>query len=119
MARKYDDYLEEFPSREGTMRFKGEASQVRCFGHILNLVVKAILHDMGSSTHKDAVAFLDRASEYISKKQWSKITIPGATGVIAKLRLIVLWIDRSPQQQQEWDRRKNATKQVNYDVDTR
>jgi hypothetical protein len=43
MARKYDNHLEEFPSREGTMRFKGEDSQVRCFGYILNLVVKAIL----------------------------------------------------------------------------
>jgi hypothetical protein len=68
MARKYDDHLKEFPSREGTMRFKGEASQIRCFGYILNLVVKAILQDLGSSTHKDAVAFLDRALEYISKK---------------------------------------------------
>jgi formaldehyde-activating enzyme involved in methanogenesis len=28
MARKYDDYLEEFPSREGIMRFKGEALQI-------------------------------------------------------------------------------------------
>jgi hypothetical protein len=68
IARKYDNYLKEFPSREGIMRFKGEASQVCYFGYILNLVVKAILHDIGSSIYKDAVAFLDRASEYISKK---------------------------------------------------
>jgi hypothetical protein len=26
MARKYDDYLEEFPSRDGTMWFKGKGS---------------------------------------------------------------------------------------------
>jgi len=56
----------------------------------LNLVVKAILADLGSSTYKDAVAFLDRASEHFAKKTWKKITILGATGVIAKLRLIVL-----------------------------
>ena len=101
------------------MRFKGEASQIRCFSHILNLVVKAILQDLGSSTYKDAVAFLDRALKYISKKTQKKITILGAISVIAKLRIIVLWIDRSPQQQQEWDHRSNTTKQVNYDVDTR
>lgn len=90
IACKYDDHLEEFPLREGIMRFKGEALQIRYFGHILNLVVKAILHDLGSSTYKDAVAFLDRASEYISKKTWKKITIPSAIGVIAKLCIIVL-----------------------------
>ena len=101
------------------MRFKGEALQIRCFSHILNLVVKAILQDLGSSTYKDAVAFLDRALKYISKKTQKKITILGAISVIAKLRIIVLWIDRSPQQQQEWDHRSNTTKQVNYDVDTR
>jgi hypothetical protein len=68
MARKYDDYLEEFPSREGIMRFKGEALQIWCFAHILNLVVKAILHDLGSSIYKDVVAFLNWALEYITKK---------------------------------------------------
>jgi hypothetical protein len=72
---------------------------------------------LGSSTHKDAVAFLDRASEHLAKKSWKKITIPGAIGVIAMLRLIVLWIDPSAQRQQEWDRR--SKNQVNYDVDTR
>jgi len=50
------------------MRFKGKASQIRYFSYILNLVVKAILQDLGSSTHKDAIAFLDRALKYISKK---------------------------------------------------
>jgi len=68
IARKYDDYLEEFPSRDSTMRFKGKGSQIRCFAYILNLVVKAILADLGSSTYKDAIAFLDRASEYLAKK---------------------------------------------------
>ena len=119
LSRKYDDHLEPFPSREGTMRFQGEKSQVRCFGHILNLVVKAILKDLGSSTHKDAVAYLDRAAEHLAKKNWTTIYVPGAAGVIAKLRLMVLWINRSPQRIQEWDRRPNTSKRVNYDVDTR
>jgi hypothetical protein len=99
------------------MRFKDEASQIRCFAHILNLVVKAILKDLGSSTHKDASDLLDRVTEHLAKKRWLKITIPGVTGVIAKLRIVVLWIGRSAQRQQDWDRR--SKKQINYDVDTR
>ena len=94
------------------------STQVRCFGHILNLVVKAILKDLGSSTHKDAVAYLNRAAEHLAKKNWTTIYVPGA-GVIAKLRLMVLWINRSPQRIQEWDHRPNTSKRVNYDVDTR
>ena len=50
------------------MRFKGKASQIRYFSYILNLVIKAILQDLGSSIYKDAIAFLDQALEYISKK---------------------------------------------------
>jgi hypothetical protein len=68
IARKYDDHLDEFPSYKGIMRFKGEHSQVWCFGHILNLVVKVILANLGLSTYKDVVAFLDRALEHLAKK---------------------------------------------------
>jgi hypothetical protein len=67
------------------MRFKGEESQIRCFGHVLNLVVTAILKDLGS------VAYLDRAAEHLAKKSWTAIYVLGAAGVIAKLRLMVLW----------------------------
>jgi hypothetical protein len=119
LSRKYDDHLEEFPSREGTMRFKGEGSRIRCFAHVLNLIVEKILESLGSSNHKNAVEFLDRASEHIAKKRWNKITIPSASGVVARLRILVLWIHRSPQRIQEWDNRSNTTKLVNYDVDTR
>ena len=68
------------------MRFKGEQSRIRCLAHILNLIVKAILHNLGSSTQKEAVAFLDR----VTTNRWQKITLPGAQGVIARLRIIIL-----------------------------
>ena len=64
------------------MKFKGKESQIRCFGHVLNLVVTAILKDLGSSTHKDAVAYLDRAAEHLAKKSWTAIYVLGAAGVI-------------------------------------
>jgi hypothetical protein len=88
LSRLFDDHLEEYTIRNGTMRFKGEESRIWCFVHILNLVVKDVLKFLGSSTHKVATAFLNRVAKAKSKK----ITLPGAAGVIAILRLLVLLI---------------------------
>ncbi len=95
------------------MRFNGITGQIQCFVYILNLVYKAILKSLGSSTYKDASDFLDRAE----KNKQDKITLPLATGDITVLRVIVLWISRSSQRLQEWDDR--APKRVLYDVDSR
>jgi hypothetical protein len=51
------------PVHNKFMRFKREASKINCLAHVDNLVVKAILKSLGSSTYKDAVAFLDRVSD--------------------------------------------------------
>jgi len=71
------------------MRFKGDASLIDCLAHIENLIVKAILKSLGSSTFKDAVEFLDRVKEH----GWKDITMPMASGDIAVLWIIVLWIN--------------------------
>jgi hypothetical protein len=83
--------------------------------HVDNLVVKAILKDLGSSTYKDACEFLDR----VKQLGWNKITIPGAAGDIAILRIVVLWMNRSPQRIQEWKNILGVTKIILYDVNTR
>ena len=119
LLREYDDYLEEFPDRNATMRFRREASRIRCFAHVLNLIVKAILAELGSSTYKQATEYLDRVSEAIAKRKERQLDLPGAQGVVAKLRIIVLWIIRSPYRIQEWKKRDNTPKIINYDVDTR
>jgi hypothetical protein len=41
------------------MRFKGDVSLIDCLVYVDNLIVKAILKSLGSSTFKDAVEFLD------------------------------------------------------------
>ena len=119
LLKEYDDYLERFPTRGQSIRFRGEASRIRCFAHILNLVVKAILADLGSSTQKQAMEFLDRAAIDIANRSRTRITLPGAQNSIAKLRIIILWIHRSAQRVQEWRARGNVKKLPNYDVDTR
>jgi hypothetical protein len=46
------------------MRFKGDISLIDYLAYIDNLVIKAILKSLGSSTFKDIVKFLNRVKEY-------------------------------------------------------
>jgi len=55
----YDKYLNLMPIHDKLMRFKGEASKINYLAHMDNLIMKAILKSLGSSTYKDAIAFLD------------------------------------------------------------
>jgi hypothetical protein len=97
------------------MRFKGEASKINCLAHIDNLIIKAILRSLGLSTYKDAIVFLDRVSD----NSWNKVTLPIVSGDIAILRIIVLWINRSPQRIQEWLAQEGVTSIIPYDINTR
>ena len=54
----YNNYLENNLIRGKSMRFQGEASKIDYLAHVNNLIIKAILKELGSSTHKDAVAYL-------------------------------------------------------------
>jgi hypothetical protein len=65
MSYIYDDHLDPIPLHDQSMRFKGEQSLINYIAHVDNLVVKAILRDLGSSTHKDAYDFLNRV-KYLS-----------------------------------------------------
>ena len=92
LSYMYDDHLEENLIRGKSMRFQGEASKIDCLAHVDNLIVKAILKELGSSTHKDAIAFLDRVQDHGQKE----ITLPMASGDIIVLCIVVLWLNRSP-----------------------
>ena len=48
------------PLYDQSIRFKREQSLIDYMAHVNNLVVKVILRDLGSSTHKDACNFLNR-----------------------------------------------------------
>jgi hypothetical protein len=74
------------------MRFERENSQIQYFAYILNLIYKAILKSLGSSIYTDAVAFLNRVIE----RGWEAITVPLAARGIQVLRIIILWISKSP-----------------------
>jgi hypothetical protein len=78
LLKDYDDYLERFPIRGKFIRFRGNASRIRCFAYILNLIVKSILYQLGSSTQKQASEYLDRAAANIANKTQTRLSLPGA-----------------------------------------
>jgi hypothetical protein len=101
-----------FEEAKPPMQFQGEKSRIQCFAHVLNLICKDILSRLQSSNCKEAKELLDAA------KKRTKIdgSNSAATGVIAKLRLIILWVAQSPQRIQAWH--KLSAKMCKYDVDT-
>ncbi|KAK9358803.1 glycosyl hydrolase family 49-domain-containing protein [Lipomyces starkeyi] len=106
LRRKYGD----------AVRFRGLDSYVRCLAHILNLIVQDILHALKSGNAGQASAMCDNLSnrEPCSFED---------QGVLARLRIVALWIDRSPQRRQKWKEVCKfldlPDKFIEYDVETR
>ena len=88
----YDNHLDLMPVYYKEIRFKGEQSLIDCLAHVDNLIYKAILESLGSSTHKEASEFLDR----VRANRQKNITMLIASGDIAVLRVIVLQVNKSP-----------------------
>jgi hypothetical protein len=96
--------------------FRGLDSYVRCLAHILNLIVKDILRVLKSGNTKEATTACDSFKE---GREWAI----GTEEPLAKLRILALWIHRSPQRKQNWKDIckiiKLPDKYIEYDVDTR
>ena len=114
LRKTYDDEDDEFRMKP-LMRFHGRKSFIRCLAHIINLICKDVLATLKAGSAKEAKAILD---ELAAQKDHSFTSTHSTKGAIVKLRLLVLWIARSPQRRQEW-REVSPAKQVGYDVDNR
>jgi hypothetical protein len=94
--------------------YRGLDSYIRCLAHVLNRIVKDILRTLGSGTMEQAQVACD------CLQTGNSITEHSAIG---KLRVLALWINRSPQRRQKWKeicRLNNLPdKFVAYDVATR
>src|SRR5271170_4359957 len=66
-----------------TMQFRGKQSYIRCIAYVLNRIVQKILKDLKTRTAKEA-------------KELKDIDIIGPLNSVVKIRLLVLWICKTP-----------------------
>lgn len=102
------------PSCSGHLRFLGIDSYIRCLAHVLNLIVSDILSAKKSGDHRSAAEACNLLQENKNMGQHS---------ALARLRIMALWISRTPQRQQQWKVvcQSNGLKDklIEYDVETR
>jgi hypothetical protein len=95
------------------------ASFIRCLAHIINLICKDILTQLGVGSVREAKTALDHVSA--ARDRWpseSSANALAGKNVVVKIRVLVLWIARSPQRLQEW-REVSPRKLISHDVETR
>ncbi|KAK9241907.1 hypothetical protein V1506DRAFT_509965 [Lipomyces tetrasporus] len=80
---------------------RGLGSYVRCLAHIIHLIVKDILVALKSGNTEEADAICDNLDE--GEHQSLRALEP-----LARLRIIALWIHRSPQRRQAWNDKCHA-----------
>ncbi|KAJ5544026.1 hypothetical protein N7494_005305 [Penicillium frequentans] len=114
LLKKYDNDDDRFRIRP-LMRFRGRQSFIPCLAHILNLICKNVLASLKAGSAREAKAILDDMAIHVSPAFNS---LHSTKGAIMKIRLLTLWIARSPQRRQNW-KEISPSKQVGYDVDTR
>ncbi|KAK9334842.1 hypothetical protein V1521DRAFT_137208 [Lipomyces starkeyi] len=76
------------------MRFEGLSSYIRCIARVLNLIVGDILSALRAGDIQSA----DRACDDLRANK----DLDPDLSPLARLRIIVLWIDRSPQRRNRW-----------------
>ena len=87
--------------------FNPESSRVRCFGHIINLVVKGFLWGLDWQAFENNID-MSTEEEERSLKSWRK------KGPIGKLHNIGVWILRTPQRRDRFTEKVRLTRGVNY-----
>ncbi|KAK9427533.1 hypothetical protein V1505DRAFT_358692 [Lipomyces doorenjongii] len=96
------------------LRFQGIDSYVRYLAHVLNLIVTDILASLKSGNRASA----EHACDLMNSSQDI-----GSHSALSRLRIMALWISRTPQRKQQWKilcRANNLkAKMIEYDVDTR
>lgn len=100
--------------RDEPLRFQGVDSYIRCIAHILNLIVSDILSTLKAGDHASAAEACEIILENKEIEQMS---------ALARLRIMTLWIARTPQRKQQWkiicQSNQLKDKFIEYDVDTR
>ena len=117
LSESYSDDPLANSSIRPRMRFHGRKSFIRCLAHVTNLICDDILKELKSSTAREAKALLDD----LDKRRVKNIPLLPGRGVLAKIRLINIWILRSTLRGQAWDALspRAAAREPKYDCGTR
>jgi hypothetical protein len=117
----YSLLIKRFDIKEGNtqdpqfIRFEGQDSQIRCIAHVLNLICSDILTSLKAGDKKSA-------QEACSALQAHQPLDP-ELGALARLRIIVMYIERHPQRRQRWRSECRllgvSEKVIPYDVSNR
>lgn len=94
-------------------KFLGQGSFIRCIAHVLNLIAKAILHNLKSGQVNDVYEIFDNMNSSKSV---------GSLNAIMKIRALALYIENSPQRKEKWLKlvpKEVPKKFIQYDVETR
>ncbi|KAJ5902886.1 hypothetical protein N7495_003414 [Penicillium taxi] len=93
--------------------FDGDHSMIRCFTHIINLILKELLGVLKIGTIAEAKDLLDGPS----------LRIPRSMNPLQKIRVIAIWVSRSPLQRCSWKEicfiKEQTEKLIPTDVETR
>ena len=76
-----------------TLRFQGTDSYIRCSAHVLNLIISDVLSMLKAGDYTSATVACDLMQE---NKEI------GPQSPLARLRIMALWIVRTPQRKQQW-----------------
>lgn len=114
LLKKYGDKDDQFGIRP-LVRSRGRQSFIPCLAYFINLICRDVLAFLRAGSAREANAILDEMTTQSSPKF---ISTHSTKGAIMKIRLLILWISRSPQHRQSW-KEMSPGKRVGYDVDTR
>lgn len=118
LKQKFVDSVDKLslPGNENRklMFFKGNESFIRCLAHVLNLIAKSMLKVLKAGSHKEAKRIIKQMRDD-NRDTFQFDETPQS--VIARLRLIVLWILASEQRIDKY--MEKASVSLDYDVDTR
>lgn len=112
------DPMKELNSKP--LRFQGINSLVRCLAHVVNLIVQQFL----ASLRTGDVHTADSICTNLHQKNSALNSLEeGSASAVIRIRILVLWIMRSPQRRQRW---RNVcgdnglpARFIEYDVETR
>jgi hypothetical protein len=114
LLEEFDDTIDQdLGNLKPIMRFRSKQSHIRCLAHVINQIVHKILDDLKTGTAKEAQDRVELAT--MNPEHELDDNEISAANAVVKIRLLVLWISKTPQRCEHWA--KLTVKNIQFDVD--